>query len=330
MRVTVVSTVLNEADSLPRLLKGLAAQTRPPDEVVVCDGGSSDGTLSILQAEARLPLRAISRPGLNISQGRNAAIEAATGDVIAVTDAGVRLSPQWLEQIAAPFVDDATAAVAGFFRPDPTSVFETAMSATVLPELSDIDPTRFLPSSRSVAFRKHVWRAIGGYPEWLDYCEDLVFDLRLRQRYGTFVFAPEALVYFRPRASLRAFFVQYYRYARGDGKADLWRKRHATRYLAYLLGAPLIVLLGVFGSPWWWLLLVPAALGLFGKGWDRLRRMWGGLTTTHKLQAALWVPIIRIVGDVAKMVGYPVGLWWRWQRRDALPDWRAIAPDSGD
>jgi hypothetical protein len=35
------------------------------------------------------------------------------------------------------------------------------------------------------------------------------------------------------------------------------------------------------------------------------------------------VPIIRVVGDVAKMVGYPVGLWWRWRQRDRHElDWR--------
>jgi len=97
MRVSVVSTVLNEAGSLPRLLDSLAAQTQPPDEVVVCDGGSTDGTLPLLEAESRLSLRVVRRPGANISQGRNAAIEAATGEVIAVTDpAGKRtvLRPQ--------------------------------------------------------------------------------------------------------------------------------------------------------------------------------------------------------------------------------------------
>jgi len=57
MRVSVVLTVLNEAASLPALLDSLAAQTRPPDEVVVCDGGSTDGTPSLLEAERRVPLR---------------------------------------------------------------------------------------------------------------------------------------------------------------------------------------------------------------------------------------------------------------------------------
>src|SRR5205085_4115204 len=90
--------------------------------------------------------------------------------------------------------------------------------------------------SRSVAFRKSAWAEVGGYPEWLDYSEDLVFDMSLRDVGKRFAFAPEARAYFRPRSTLRAFFLQYYRYARGDGKADLWRKRHAARYLTYCIG----------------------------------------------------------------------------------------------
>ena len=322
MRVSVVATVLNEAESLPRLLDSLAAQTRPPDEVIVCDGGSTDGTLSLLESEERLPLRVVRLSEANISRGRNAAIEAATGDVIAVTDAGVRLSPQWVEKIVEPFEDASTQVVAGFFHVDPQTAFETAMGATVLPALEDIDPAHFLPSSRSVAFRKSAWAAVGGYPGWLDYCEDLIFDFRLRDRFGRFVFAPEARVHFRPRSSLRAFFVQYYRYARGDGKAELWRRRHVIRYLTYLVAAPLIAATGLAASPWWWGLYMIAIPGMFWAGWRRLRRLWGGLSFGQKLQAALWVPVIRVTGDVAKMVGYPVGLWWRWRHRAQVPDWR--------
>jgi glycosyltransferase involved in cell wall biosynthesis len=322
MRVSVIATVLNEAGSLSGLLDSLAAQTRLPDEVVICDGGSADGTLPLLEAEDRLPLRVIRRPGVNISQGRNAAIEAATGEVIATTDAGVRLSPQWVERIVAPFGDPGTQAVAGFFVPAPQTVFEIAMGATVLPQLQEINPVSFNPSSRSVAFRKSAWAAVGGYPEWLDYCEDLIFDFRLRDRYGPFVFAPEALVYFRPRRSLRAFFVQYYHYARGDGKANLWRRRHAIRYLTYLVAVPLIAIAGTAASPWWWSLYLIGVPGMFWAGWRRLARMWGELGPAQKLQAALWVPVVRVTGDVAKMIGYPVGVWWCWRHRAQVPDWR--------
>lgn len=315
MRVSVIITVLNEAESLPWLLDSLAVQTRAPDEVIICDGGSTDRTLALLETERRLPLRVIQRPGSNISQGRNAAISEATGEIIAATDAGVRLSPRWLERIVAPFADASVQVVAGFFRPDPQTVFETAMGATVLPELREIVPAEFLPSSRSVAFRKSAWAAVGGYPEWLDYCEDLVFDFRLRERFGPFVFEPEALVYFRPRSNLRSFFRQYYCYARGDGKADLWRRRHAVRYLTYLVAVPGIALAGWLVHPALGLLYLIAVPGMFWTPWRRLTRLWGGLSLAQRAQAALWVPLIRVTGDVAKMIGYPMGLWWRWRHR---------------
>ena len=322
--ISVVITVLNEATSLPHLLADLATQSRTPDEVVICDGGSRDGTLSLLEAETRLPLIVISLPGANISQGRNAAIEAAAGEIIVATDAGVRLDRNWIERIVCPLEQDNAQVVSGFFRPDVTTVFETAVGATVLPELGDIEADKFLPSSRSVAFRKSAWAAVGGYPEWLDYCEDLIFDFRLRDLYGVFQFVPQAVVYFRPRSSLRAFFRQYFQYARGDGKADLWRKRHVARYGTYLLAVPLIAIGGANVSPWIWTLYLLALPAMFFTGWRRLAQLWTDLSTLEKAAAFCWAPIIRVVGDLAKMAGYPIGVVWRWKHRGEIPDWRHV------
>ncbi|MGC9335728.1 MAG: glycosyltransferase [Anaerolineae bacterium] len=319
-KISVVATVLDEGEAIERLLKSLTTQTRPPDEVVIVDGGSTDGTLEALQTWAELgdlPLRIIVEPGANISRGRNVAIAAATGPVIAVTDAGVRLEEDWLEALVAPLeVDDPhhlVAVVSGWFEADPQNWFEAAMGATVLPCLQEIDPDQFLPSSRSVAFRHAAWEAVGGYPEWLDYCEDLIFDLRLRELYGPFAFAPAARVHFRPRSSLWAFFKQYYRYARGDGKADLWRKRHAIRYLTYWVAGPLLVALALLHSPWWWLALGAGFMAYTIQPYRRLWPLLGGYGPIDKLKAVLLVPIIRVVGDVGKMIGYPVGLLWRWR-----------------
>jgi len=315
--VSVIATVRNEAQTVHRLLDSLAAQTRSPDEVIIVDGGSNDGTVEVLEkyaAEGALPLKVLSRPGTNISQGRNAAIAEASGEIIASTDAGVRLSPNWLEELVGPF-REGVHVVSGFFLPDPETVFETAMGATVLPVLADVKPEKFLPSSRSVAFRKEAWERVGGYPEWLDYCEDLIFDFKLREL-GPFAFAPQALAYFRPRQSLSVFFKQYYRYARGDGKADLWRVRHAIRYTTYLIATPAIFLLGLWRTPSWWLLyLIGGAIML----WTPYKRLWPmikGYSLTDKVKAIPWVPIIRVTGDVAKMIGYPVGVLWRPRRRE--------------
>lgn len=320
--ISLIATVLNEGDNAHHLMTSLVAQTRQPDEVVIVDGGSYDNTVTIIDSYAdQLPVRVLVEPGCNISRGRNVAIAAAQGDIIAVTDFGVRLPADWLEHLTQPLLDDPTCHVAsGFFRADVHNTFETAMGATVLPLRDEIDPATFLPSSRSVAFRKAAWDSVGGYPEWLDYSEDLVFDLRLKQRYAPFVFAPDALVHFRPRGSWRAFFKQYYLYARGDGKANLWRKRHAIRYVTYLLLAPLIFALGWWLHPALWLLYSVGAAAYLYRPYRRLPTVLHHAPPVNLLAVLLLIPAIRVLGDLAKMIGYPPGLVWRWRKRP--PDWR--------
>ena len=329
MSISLICTVLNEGASLQKLLHSISRQTRLPDEIVFVDGGSRDDTVSLLQqfaAQQPMPVRVIIEPGANISRGRNVAIESATGPIIACTDAGVRLDEQWLERLTRPFETvPRPHVVAGFFLPDPQSTFEVAMGATVLPTVAEIDPNTFLPSSRSIAFLKSSWQAAGKYPEWLDYCEDLIFDIRLRAINQPFIFVPEALVYFRPRGHLRAFFKQYYCYARGDGKADLWRKRHAIRYGTYLLGLPLLLLLGGYHARWWWLVTLFLSFGgLFLTPYRRLMGQWDGLSQGQKWAALAYVPLIRVTGDIAKMIGYPVGWLWRLARinRQSELRWR--------
>lgn len=337
IRVSLIATVLNEVANIDHLLRTMQGQTQPPDEIVIVDGGSTDGTQAVIRhyaEEEGLPIRLIVAEGVNISEGRNRAFHEAQGDIIAITDAGVRLDADWLAHITRPLLDDPTRHVsAGFFEADPHSLFEVAMGATVLPAVDEIDPASFLPSSRSVAVRQDAIMQVGGYPEWLDYCEDLIFDLRLKMIADNFAFVPEAVAYFQPRGSLRAYFKQYYRYARGDGKADLWRKRHIIRYLTYLIGVPVIALLGLWVHPLFW--------GFYGVGGaiylrqpyrrlPRVMRQWAQTSTpAHQrggsgdwIQVIALIPIIRVWGDVAKMLGYPAG--WRWRKEHQPPDWQQL------
>jgi glycosyltransferase involved in cell wall biosynthesis len=319
-RVALCLTVLNEADNLATLFASIAAQTRQPDEIVVVDGGSTDGTPGVVREwQARgLPITVLSQPGANISAGRNAAIGHVQAPLIAVTDAGVRLEPGWLAALTAPFdAPDPPDVVAGFFRSDPCTTFEAALGATTLPTAKEIDPAHFYPSSRSVAFTRRAWEHVGGYPEWLDYCEDLLFDFALEDEGYRRAWAPDAVVHFRPRASLRAFALQYYRYARGDGKADLWRRRQAIRYVTYL-GLPLGLLAA---RQWPWLLgpMLLAFAGYLRRPYARLWPMLPAMSWSERLAALAWVPVIRLIGDVAKMAGYPVGLRWRLRHLREIP-----------
>ena len=323
--ISLVATVLNEGENIRGLLDSILRQTRAPDEIVFVDGGSSDDTVAIIREyQDRLPLRLLVEAGCNISQGRNRAIETASGDIIAVTDAGVRLQEDWLERITRPLLDEpALHVVGGFFQADPRTPFEIALGATTLPLAEEIDASAFLPSSRSIAFRRSAALEAGLYPEWLDYCEDLVFDLRLRRAAGPFAFVEGALVYFRPRTSLGKYFRQYFLYARGDGKANLFFKRHLIRYLTYLALLPAIVAAGALAHPLLWASLPLAGLVYLRQPYRRLPTVIqraGGASSGLWLYCILALPWLRFVGDLAKMLGYPLGWRWRWQHKP--PDWR--------
>ena len=312
--VSLVVTVFNEADSLEGWLDSLARQTRGPDEVVLVDAGSSDGTVECLRAVARRDprIRVHVIPGLNVPQGRNEAIHRAQNALIGVTDAGTLLEPEWLERLLAPIEGHPEIAVSGGFTvPDGRTPFEYALATIITPRMSEIDPERYLPSSRSVAFRRAWWETVGGYPDWLRSGEDLVFDLRLKAAGARFVIAPDALVRWHPRPTLREFFKQYRHYARGDGHGHLWPRRHAARYSAYLAGLVLLAL--SFSHPW---LLGPLAAGFTAYANTCVRRVREERPFDTRLgMAAAYalVPVILVVGDVAKMIGYPQGLWERWR-----------------
>ncbi len=207
--------------------------------------------------------------------------------------------------------------VTGFYKSDPQTTFELALGATTIPELRDINPAKFLPSSRSVAFRKEAWAAVGGYPEWLDFSEDVLFDLKMRAKFGAFAFAPKAVAHFRPRSSLGAFARQYFNYAQGDGRAGLWPKIHFVRYFTYLVAAPLLIYAALTISAWMWLLGLIAGVAYVRKPLERLARRTADLVNLADwVKVLLWIAVIRVTGDIAKMAGYPLGVWCGFRRRN--------------
>jgi cellulose synthase/poly-beta-1,6-N-acetylglucosamine synthase-like glycosyltransferase len=315
--------VRDEADNIAALLDSMLAQSRPADEIVVNDCNSRDATATIVERYigAGHPIRLV-RGGDNIPSGRNNAIRHACGPLIACTDAGLTLDRRWLERIVAPLEHDVADVVGGFFQAAPHSLFELALGATNYRQIEEIDPARFLPFGKSVAFRKDVWEQVGGYPEWASHCEDLLFALALQRAGYRFAFAPDALVYFRPRSSLRDFARQYFLYARGDGVADLWRRRHILRYVTYTSAG---ALLGASRRrPW---LLALLGLGVYAYTRAPLRRLRArapALAPNDLVATVALIPVIRLVGDVAKMVGYPVGVLRRLRSpalREALADY---------
>ncbi|GAA3896119.1 glycosyltransferase [Leifsonia kafniensis] len=311
---TLIMTLLNEASGIETFLQSLTTQTVLPSEIVIVDGGSTDSTLSILRAwqpPSGVTLVLEELPGAGISQGRNRAIELASFEKILVTDAGTQVNSDWVEKILAGL--ESAEVASGFFEPLAGTFFSTLIAAVITPTITEIDPEKFLPSSRSIGFSTKAWRRGGKYPEWLDYCEDLIFDIAMRDAGVTFRFVPDAIVRWEGRPSFTAFAKQYYRYARGDGKAQLWARRHAIRYGAYLGGLALVVL-ALVASPFWWIAL---GAGFFIYMSQPFRRVLFFRNTVGAAWpgAILLAPFVVVLGDVSKMLGYPAGLVWRRKNR---------------
>src|SRR5207244_6764337 len=129
---------------------------------------------------------------------------------------------------------------------------QTCAAAVSLPEPEELRPG-WLPSSRSIAFRREAWEAAGGYPEWLDVGEDMYFNHRLLDAGARLELAPDAVAIWRVRPTLAATWRQYSRYAEGDATAGMYPRRHVVRFATYGLAIAALVgrrrwLLGVAGA----------------------------------------------------------------------------------
>ena len=306
MKVTLVATVKDAAEHIEGFLESARAQTLQPEEIVVVDGGSTDGTLEILRAASDVAL--IEAPGANIARGRNLGIEVATHDTIAVSDADCVLAPDWLDRLVRALEAGADVAM-GYYRPVARSFLETVAAAIAVPDPGEIDPARFMPSSRSIAFRRDMFERTGGYPDWLDVGEDMYLNHRLRDLYAEMVFVPEAIVYWRMRPTVGGTFRQYFRYAEGDGVAGMHPERHAVRFLTY--GA---LAFGAARRNRW--LLGALGIGAGAYAARRVRRAFRMLPGRPVERAASLgaVPALMAVVDAAKMAGYVSGLIRRARR----------------
>jgi glycosyltransferase involved in cell wall biosynthesis len=308
VKVSLISTVKDASAHVEEFVGSVAAQTRQPEEVIVVDGGSTDGTPERLRRAAGDSFTVIEEREANIARGRNLALAAAAHDVIAVTDGDCVLDPTWLERILEPIEAGADVSM-GFYVPITDGFLQVCLASMNLPlDASEVDPARFMPSARSVAFRRGSIDAAGGYPEWLAIGEDMWVNRRWRELGLDMRFAPDAIVRWRLRPSLRATWAQYFRYARGDAQAGMFPERHALRFGVYAGAA------AALGSHKRWP-KIAAVAGAVAYANQPVRRAWRCVPDPReRAAAAIVVPAMMGLIDTAKMAGYAAGLVDRGRR----------------
>lgn len=316
---SVISTVRNEGGEITQWLDDITSQLAAADELVVVDGGSTDGTLASLReyAERDARVRVLASPGAGISAGRNIAVTAATHDWIACTDAGCTPDPGWLTAFRRAAAAGGIDLVTGVYRAGPIDgqPWELAMAAVGYPVPDELrrpslldrvygrlfgrayDAT--LPTGRSVAFTKQAWRLAGGYPEDLATAEDVLFGKRAVAAGARAELAVDAAVTWDQRPTLRGNATMFRGYGRGDGQSgDLQLiARNIARASAYTIG-PVLWLALPTARP----LLLAAAAGYLSVPLRRAMRGPRPVATT-----AL-VPAMAAIRDLAKAWGCLQGL----------------------
>jgi succinoglycan biosynthesis protein ExoA len=307
-KVSVITTVLNERGAIADLLNAFLSQSREPDEIVVVDGGSTDGTREVLQEYAnRDPrIRYFVEPNVNIARGRNIAIERASHPLIAGTDGGCRPERDWLGELIRPLQEnEGVGAVAGGLRIEARTRFEF-FSGMLTTAGYPGDEERMLFYGRTSAFRKSVWEAAKGYPEWLYTAEDTLFALRARALGCCVVYSARSIVSWRPRGNPRKLAKQYFLYGRGTGRIAKGSLRSAIYHLRYH-ALWMATLLAGLAFPWLWILTLCAFCYLYFAAAIPVLR------TVRKECPDRWreiyVPYIVMIRSLFNNLGQILGIW---------------------
>ena len=333
-----ITTVYNEEDSIVEFLESLKGQTRLPSEIIIVDGGSKDRTFEMIEEFFKdwarqkrgdkiniylnremagrdhdsVAVRLIRKDGAGISLGRNTAIMEARGSFICVSDAGCILNPHWLEEVNSGRDKKDCHITGGMNYAITESFLQRMLAMCIMPGLNESKEEKFMPSSRNISFKKSDWEKAGGYPEDLDYGEDMKFNFNLKKMGHILRLNTRAIVYWKMREDLPGIFKQFFRYAKGDALGRMYPIRHLIRFLSGMVFI-VILFMGIFISPWIYFALILLAAIYSYKAYYRLLYRWKGNEGCRPsgagiLLAMLCMPFLLIYIDTAKVFGYIYGL----------------------
>lgn len=311
MNISVCITTLNEEGSVGKLLDSLLVQTKKPDQIIIVDGGSTDKTVEIIrhyqQKDSRIKLLT---EKCSRARGRNLGVEIAKSEIILMTDAGCIASPDWVKNIVSPFENTKVDVVAGFYKMTGGTPVSKAMSIFMGVQPEDFD-VNFLPSTRSIAFKKQIWEKVGGFPEKVGgAAEDTVFNYKLIKNGAKFSRMKNATVEWGMPGRIAEFGFKVYEYAKGDVKSKIWffpgkgLASHNIKALfilfRYLVGFSLLILSFKFHY-----LLAYLIICLFVYLVWSFRKVY---LEFGDYRIALWGPVLQITSDVAVIKGFLSGL----------------------
>jgi succinoglycan biosynthesis protein ExoA len=223
-RISIIIPMYNEAARVEQLVGDIAEQDFPGEvEVLVADGGSTDGSVELLTASAeRLGVHVvvIENPERFVSSGLNACIRRAVGDLIVRLDCHTRYPAGYLRLLARAAEETGACNVGGLVVPTGRTAMERAVACAMDSAFGGIGWTRAASSADRTetdtvtygAFRPAAFKRAGLFDETLIRNQDDELNFRLRQAGGRIVLDPAISVGYTPRSSLSRVVGQYFEY----------------------------------------------------------------------------------------------------------------------
>jgi succinoglycan biosynthesis protein ExoA len=307
--VSVIMPVINEeqhlADSVNRIL---AQEYAGSINVVIAVGPSKDRTRAVADELQRSSdhVIVVDNPSGRTPAGLNAAIAAATGEVIVRVDGHAMIPPDYVAIAVETLERTGADNVGGIMAAEGVTEFGVAVARAMTSKFGVGGASFHVGGGEGPAltvylgtFRRSALDRVGGYDETMVRAQDWEMNLRIRETGGLIWFTPAMLVTYRPRATVGALARQYHDY--GRWRREVVRRHPDTLSLRYLaapvavaaiaIGLLLVVLGLVTGQGWLWGIGLIAPLGYLAA--NLLASLISAVSAPRlHLRSALWLPIV--------------------------------------
>lgn len=179
MTITIIIPALNEEKYLPQTLASVKALDRQPDEIIVVDAQSEDKTAEIAKS---FGAKIVTVDRRSIGYSRQKGLEAASGDIVAYTDADTILPANWLSTILNHMEKDRVVGVFGGFRAPDGPWWYRFYINVIQPFTNTLTYAIFkipFATGQNMAFYRKNALSAGGFPVDFKIAEDIEIARRV-------------------------------------------------------------------------------------------------------------------------------------------------------